>query len=335
MQSAISSGVRDRGLGTRISACSSSPRKRTIENSVSTRPASIADLDRAAEQVLAEGVGEAAHGELRGDVGGAARWTPGGRRSSRCRHDRRRGRTAGRGESRASAHHCPSLSTARSSSSVLASNGSRPSARPAPFTRMSTPPASATARSTNRSQPAGSVTSTSSATSASIRPVRRVPPATRTPSRRSAATVAAPIPLDAPVTTAVLPASDATVADSTGAVRYCSARSDALDRHVLARPVALVARAVRDTVDDVHPHRDAPEDGVLAVEPRTLRGGDDEELAAVRVRPGIRHRERAAVTLYSLNSSSNLYPGPPEPVPVGSPPWIMKSGITRWKTTPS
>ncbi len=36
-------------------------------------------------------------------------------------------------------------------------------------------------------------------------------------------------------------------------------------------------------------------------------------------------------TLWSLNSSSNWYPGPPEPVPVGSPPWIMKSGITRWK----
>ena len=28
-------------------------------------------------------------------------------------------------------------------------------------------------------------------------------------------------------------------------------------------------------------------------------------------------------------SSSNLYPGPPMPVPCGSPPWIMKSGITR------
>ena len=26
---------------------------------------------------------------------------------------------------------------------------------------------------------------------------------------------------------------------------------------------------------------------------------------------------------------------PPEPVPVGSPPWAMKPGITRWKTTPS
>ena len=26
---------------------------------------------------------------------------------------------------------------------------------------------------------------------------------------------------------------------------------------------------------------------------------------------------------------------PEVPVPVGSPPWAMKPGITRWKTTPS
>ena len=35
-------------------------------------------------------------------------------------------------------------------------------------------------------------------------------------------------------------------------------------------------------------------------------------------------------------SSSNLPPNadtPPRPVPVGSPPWIMKSEITRWKGT--
>jgi hypothetical protein len=36
-------------------------------------------------------------------------------------------------------------------------------------------------------------------------------------------------------------------------------------------------------------------------------------------------------TLWSLNSSSKVYPGPPVPVPSGQPPWIMKSGITRWK----
>jgi hypothetical protein len=39
---------------------------------------------------------------------------------------------------------------------------------------------------------------------------------------------------------------------------------------------------------------DAAEHGVLAVEPRTRVGGDDEELAAVRVRPRVRHGEGAA-----------------------------------------
>ena len=35
------------------------------------------------------------------------------------------------------------------------------------------------------------------------------------------------------------------------------------------------------------------------------------------------------------NSSANLYPGPPVPFPSGSPPWIMKPLMTRWKTVPS
>ena len=41
------------------------------------------------------------------------------------------------------------------------------------------------------------------------------------------------------------------------------------------------------------PAVDLAEDGVLAVEPRRRIGGDDEELGAVRVRAGVRHRERA------------------------------------------
>src|SRR4051812_8574239 len=36
-----------------------------------------------------------------------------------------------------------------------------------------------------------------------------------------------------------------------------------------------------------------------------------------------------------LTSSANLYPGPPLPVPCGSPPWTMKSAITRWNLVPS
>ena len=34
-------------------------------------------------------------------------------------------------------------------------------------------------------------------------------------------------------------------------------------------------------------------------------------------------------------TSTVLYPGPPVPVPVGSPPWITKPGTTRWKVVPS
>ena len=37
----------------------------------------------------------------------------------------------------------------------------------------------------------------------------------------------------------------------------------------------------------------------------------------------------------AVNSSANWYPGPPIPVPVGSPVWIIKSGMTRWKIMPS
>ena len=33
------------------------------------------------------------------------------------------------------------------------------------------------------------------------------------------------------------------------------------------------------------------------------------------------------------SSRSNWYPGPPVPVPVGSPVWSMNPGITRWKIT--
>src|SRR5207302_1465386 len=50
----------------------------------------------------------------------------------------------------------------------------------------------------------------------------------------------------------------------------------------------------RDLVDDVHPARHLAEHRVLAVEPRCFFGRDDEELAAVGVRAGVCHRERAA-----------------------------------------
>src|SRR5206468_660215 len=68
----------------------------------------------------------------------------------------------------------------------------------------------------------------------------------------------------------------------------------ALDHGVLARAVAGAGRRRLDRVDRLHPGGHAAEDRVLAVEPRRRVGRDDEELAAVGVRPGVRHRERAA-----------------------------------------
>src|SRR4029079_154550 len=62
----------------------------------------------------------------------------------------------------------------------------------------------------------------------------------------------------------------------------------------LARAVRRVRVERRDRVHDVHSSGDLAEDGVLAVEPWARVRGDDEELAPVRIRAGVRHRERAA-----------------------------------------
>src|SRR4051812_14892048 len=76
------------------------------------------------------------------------------------------------------------------------------------------------------------------------------------------------------------------------------------------RLVARVARQPGDLVGDVQPGRDSPEDGVLAVEPRTCFRRDDEELAPVRVRPGVRHCERAAVDPVLVELVLELVAGP-------------------------
>src|SRR5207302_7660919 len=91
--------------------------------------------------------------------------------------------------------------------------------------------------------------------------------------------------------------------------RAGSAELDALDRHVLARPVTRVPLDLRDLVDDVHAGGDAAEDGVLAVEPGTGVRGDDEELAAVRVRACVRHGQRAALQLVRTGLVLELVPG--------------------------
>ena len=63
------------------------------------------------------------------------------------------------------------------------------------------------------------------------------------------------------------------------------------------------------------------------------------ELAAICVWSSICHWKGSANIGNSFeNSSSKLSPymdSPPIPVPVGSPPWIIKSLIIRWKMTPS
>src|SRR5689334_78569 len=64
---------------------------------------------------------------------------------------------------------------------------------------------------------------------------------------------------------------------------------DRLDHDRLDRPVPRAGLDALDLVDGVHPLDDLAEDGVLAVEPGRLLGGDDEELAAVRVRAAVGH----------------------------------------------
>src|SRR4029079_1004516 len=69
-----------------------------------------------------------------------------------------------------------------------------------------------------------------------------------------------------------------------------SAALDALDDLRLDRAVAGAGLGALDRVDRLHPGDDAAEDRVLAVQPRGLVDGDDEELRAVRVRAGVAHR---------------------------------------------
>src|SRR5436190_4127383 len=73
-----------------------------------------------------------------------------------------------------------------------------------------------------------------------------------------------------------------------------SGELDRGDPDRLDGPVAGVRLRRPDPIDDVLAAGDLAEDRVLPVEPRALVGGDDEELRAVRVRPGVGHRQRAA-----------------------------------------
>ena len=87
-------------------------------------------------------------------------------------------------------------------------------------------------------------------------------------------------------------------------------------------------------VDNVHAFDYLPEDRVLPVE-EIVVGKVDEELGAARVGPGICHGDRTAVVPVAGGELVlDRVTGPPLPVPVGSPPWIMKPLMTRWKMVP-
>jgi hypothetical protein len=85
-----------------------------------------------------------------------------------------------------------------------------------------------------------------------------------------------------------------------------SAELDGLDAQRLDRAVAAVGLRVAQTLDDVHPVDDLPEGGVLAVEPRRLVGGDDEELEPFVSGPALAIASVPFTILCWLISSSNV-----------------------------
>src|SRR3954447_5105223 len=171
--------------------------------------------------------------------------------------------------------------TVRSSSSLEEVNGSRPSASPAALTRMSAGPAA----STNRSQLAASVTSSASATSVSSRSTRRAPPTTRAPSAASMRAVAAPIPLEAPVTIATLLSRRPMAGDVTRPavpgplLRDCDRERNAALR-LLA--VLVVHGRVQDVALPLHRREPRQErDGLVGRDPARRLGDGDQLLAVV------------------------------------------------------
>src|SRR5690606_25907467 len=75
---------------------------------------------------------------------------------------------------------------------------------------------------------------------------------------------------------------------------------DRLDHDVVLRPITGAGRHLLHRVEHVETLHDLAEQAVLRREAGTARAGDQEELAAVGVRPGVGHRDRPDLVLAGL-----------------------------------
>src|SRR4051812_7225441 len=121
----------------------------------------------------------------------------------------------------------------------------------------------------------------------------RATSATRAPAASRATLMAAPMPRPAPVMTAVRPSSAPTTSVGFG-------DRDRVDDDVLDRAIAATGLHALHRVEHVEALHDLSEQAVLRRQANTGLTRHQEELAAVRVRPGVRHRHRADLVLTRL-----------------------------------